>query len=107
MKFCPNCGMELKDTDEHCTSCGYVIENKEVHQSNESNESNTNSNIGLIVGGWICTAGSTLFFPVLLGAGAVICGYLLSRKSKEHGVVMMIAGVGCTIFGVILGSASY
>jgi hypothetical protein len=102
--------MELKDSAEYCSNCGFVIKDINTvkeNQTNQRNDSSTNSNLGLIIGGWICTAVSTLFFPILFGAAAVICGYLLSKKNKEHGVVMMIAGVACAIFGFVLGAATY
>lgn len=61
-----------------------------------------------IVLGWLSTALSTLFIPIIFGAGGVIFGYLIrnySEEHKQHGTIMMIAAVAAGIFGTILGMA--
>jgi len=73
-----------------------------------SEEKNKNNNVQLfIILGWISTALSVLFIPILFGAGGVIFGYLLRTKGQvQHGTIMIIAAVACAILGFLLGMAS-
>lgn len=68
-------------------------------------QNNNSNNVTLfIILGWISTAVSLLFVPILFGAGGVIFGYLLRSKGQvQHGTIMMIAAIACGIFGVVLG----
>ncbi|MEB6838028.1 hypothetical protein [Staphylococcus simulans] len=60
-----------------------------------------------IILGWICTALSLIFIPILFGAGGVIFGYLLRSKNQvQHGTIMMIAAIACAILGFVLGMAT-
>ena len=71
----------------------------------EQKKDNTQLFINL---GWICTALSLLFIPILFGAGGVIFGYLVRNNGEtQHGTIMMIAAAACGIFGVILGAAIF
>ena len=120
MKFCPNFNIQIDDQTEICPNCGYKINQHEKPLSNSVINQNGNSSTknqehdvtghiknfnGLIIAGWLCTAISLLFVPILFAAGGVICGYLLSQQRKEHGVIMMIAAIACGILGVIIGYA--
>lgn len=72
-----------------------------------SQQNKDNTQLFIILG-WICTAMSLLFIPILFGAGGVIFGYLLRNKGQvQHGTIMMIAAIACAILGFVLGMAAF
>ncbi|HJG40238.1 hypothetical protein [Staphylococcus sp. GDB20D115P1] len=71
-----------------------------------SQQNKDNTQLFIILG-WVCTAISLIFVPILFGAGGVIFGYLLRSKGQvQHGTIMMIAAVACALLGFILGMAT-
>lgn len=71
-----------------------------------SQQNKDNTQLFIILG-WVCTAISLIFIPILFGAGGVIFGYLLRSKGQvQHGTIMMIAAVACALLGFILGMAT-
>jgi len=69
--------------------------------------SNKEKDTLFIVLGYICAAIALLLIPVVFGAGGVIFGYLLTRKSKTqtNGVIIIIVNIAATIIGMLLGYA--
>lgn len=69
--------------------------------------SDTDKNTLFIVLGYLCAAIAVLLIPVVFGAGGVIFGYLLTRKSKTqtNGVIIIIVNIAATIIGMLLGYA--
>ena len=71
-----------------------------------SQQNKDNTQLFIILG-WVCTAISLIFVPILFGAGGVIFGYLLRSKGQvQHVTIMMIAAVACALLGFILGMAT-
>ncbi|WP_436956168.1 hypothetical protein [Staphylococcus sp. AS1337] len=72
-----------------------------------SQQNKDNTQLFIILG-WVCTAMSLLFIPILFGAGGVIFSYLLRNKGQvQHGTIMMIAAIACAILGFVLGMAAF
>lgn len=84
---------ELVKTD-FCPSCGSV---KKVEQKEE----NKKGSLSFVIFGWIFTAISFLFIPILFG-GAALCMGILTYfdRSKTHGAILMFFAA----MGLILGS---
>ncbi|WP_367292241.1 hypothetical protein [Leuconostoc mesenteroides] len=76
-----------------------VIESKPMSEKDK--------NTLFIVLGYLCAAIAVLLIPVVFGAGGVIFGYLLTRKSKTqtNGVIIIIVNIAATIIGMLLGYA--
>ena len=57
--------------------------------------------------GWLFSLLSLLFFPVIVAAMGVICGYLAKKLAGQeiHGTVIMIASVACGLTGMLLGAS--
>ncbi|MBZ5955153.1 SHOCT domain-containing protein [Leuconostoc gasicomitatum] len=71
-----------------------VIESKPMSEKDK--------NTLFIVLGYLCAAIAVLLIPVF-GAGGVIFGYLLTRKSKTHtnGVIIIIVNIAAAIIGML------
>ncbi|MFD2702764.1 hypothetical protein ACFSVM_20195 [Paenibacillus shunpengii] len=75
---------------------------------NESRPKNAPSGVSpYIVFGWLATLLSLLFVPILFGAIGVVLGYVVKKKEQKdvHGFIIMVASIGCTILGMIIGYA--
>jgi hypothetical protein len=54
----------------------------------------------LVVGGYLCAAGSLLFFPPFLGLAGVICGAVTMRRSQgNNGLAIIIVSFVCALIG--------
>jgi len=114
--FCRECGKENAEDAQFCSSCGSSLgaasesfENESVNSRPAEPVKRENANNGgsvFAILGWIFTAISTLFVPILFAAGGVIFGYLHRKVNQTHGTIIMIAAIACGLFGMILGAAT-
>jgi hypothetical protein len=59
---------------------------------------------GLVVGGYLCAAGSLLFFSPFLGLAGVICGVVtMKRNQGNQGVPIIIVSFVCALIGAFFG----
>ncbi len=59
---------------------------------------------GVLAAGYLCAILSLLFFPIILGPAAIVCGIVAAAKG--HGGLMLIFfSVGCMTAGFLLGAA--
>lgn len=106
--FCSQCGHENIKESRFCNSCGAPLrDNSGPYTGNLANNTQNKSSDGPVFAilGWVFNAISILFVPILFAAGGVIFGYLHRRVNQTHGTIIMIAGVACGLFGVLLGIA--
>lgn len=80
-----------------CQSCGSVT------MSYEKTSYNKKRGLTYAVLGWLCTAISLLFMPILFGAVAVAMGFLTySERSKTHGALLISIAFICLVLGSLV-----
>ncbi len=108
MKFCPNCGSELKEGADICVKCGKII-NGNIPVNNQANvqtETSTKTN-GLALAGFITALASLLlnFWGIVGLVATILSGVGLSKVNEtgEKGKGMAVAGLCIGIFSIIYG----
>lgn len=92
MKFCPNCGAELKENQEVCVNCGKILVEKQTQSAPVQNT---------IPGQKSKLAGGLL--GIFLGSLGVH-NFYLGYTSKGVAQVLLTTVGACLIFGPIVSS---
>jgi len=108
MKICTNCRRENQSDARFCQFCGHALheaqQQTDPHHISNKNENNTSERVIFAVLGWIFNALALFFIPILFGGIGIVFGFLHRKYQKTHGTIIMIAGVICTIVGMIIGA---
>ncbi|MDD5557132.1 MAG: zinc ribbon domain-containing protein [bacterium] len=106
--FCPNCGKQIEDGTKFCAYCGKATGaaaptgmRREGVPGPRASEGK-----GLITAGYVCS-GLGIVLPPIAIAGVVIGFMLLNKGERNHGLNIIIMGLGCGIVGGIIGYYAY
>lgn len=107
MKFCQNCGSELKDGATFCSSCGTQVGNVGVSQSNHNSNKGyahpvvENKGIAMWIILSIVTCGicGLVWFISLVNDVNKVCDD--DKSNQSSGIVFLLTLVTCGIYGLI------
>ncbi len=96
MKYCPNCGKEVKDGADICLGCGTVINKGNVANTNNSVAGKQSNVVGII--GFVSSLVGLFLWPFVFGTAGIICSAIGISKAKT-----LQSGKGLSIAGLIVG----
>src|SRR5699024_7577073 len=111
MTYCSYCGNKLTNNANFCNSCGSEVNGYSYHNNPSTPhpkfQQRTSAPNTYAILGWIFNGLSIFFIPIIFAAAGVFFGYLHRKNNDSQGTLIMISGVGCGIFGMLLGMAMY
>ena len=111
--FCPECGFQISDYAIRCSRCSYPIADRlkgfnthTVSTNYHPNiiSSNTSSNDGLIIAGYIVAFFSIFIIPIPLMIAGIVLGIInITKNSIGHGVAHIILSIIFGSIGIFFG----
>jgi hypothetical protein len=114
--YCPDCGTQISEHAQHCTTCSYPISKLKNNNSSFNNFNNNyqknstirNSNDSLIVLGYIIAFLSLLFLPLLFIIVGIVVGIVTITKGHVgHGVAHILLSLVLGIIGFVMGALGF
>ncbi len=99
---CPTCGEKVSRKNFNCHSC-----DAELPATAQQEIAATSEGEGkiFVVLGWVFIVLSLFALPIIFGPAAFVMGVLTFKKrSKTHGIILMVVSVLGLIIGMILGA---
>ncbi|RAR72552.1 zinc ribbon domain-containing protein [Flavobacterium aciduliphilum] len=98
--FCSECGEKVSEFADKCIKCGFPLYKQIFKPSIEyKKSSNTQSDNGMIIAGYIVSFFSLFVFPIVFLIAGVTIGILnISKGEKGHGTAQIVISI---LFGTI------
>jgi len=99
---CPSCGKSVSKHKTTCSSCEAELPVSAAQELSATSESD--GKLYPILG-WVFVVLTLIVLPIIFGPAAFVMGVLTFRKrSKVHGIVLMVVSVIVLIIAVILSA---
>ena len=104
-KFCPNCGKEVRETDNNCSNCGQPLKINNYNNTNNNYSNNTNQRSKIAAGILGIFLGAFGIHNFYLGYNGKALGQLLMTV-LSCGVLSFVSGIWGLVEGIMILTGS-